>query len=61
MAEALRLAAQRSMLPYVDPLTDRWFEGPNARYLDVDRIHFSTGGHRHVAELLDRELTKIGT
>lgn len=59
VSTAQRFAAWRTRIPYIDPLDDRWFDGPKARYLGRDRVHLTDDGHRYVADLIDAELTKL--
>ena len=45
---------------FIDPLTGKWFQGSNRRYIGADKIHPTDPGHVYMANLITTAIRKAG-
>lgn len=50
LRDHLRRTAARVGAVFIDPIAERWFAGPNNRFVGSDGIHPTNAGHRHIAD-----------
>lgn len=64
-SKAISVAASAAGVAFVDPLTEGWFFGADAKYIGADGVHPTDAGHQYLAEkmytLISTNLATIAT